>query len=79
MPEPAMTMTAQQVAEYLGVSESAFHANRRAWVAWGFPEPDAILRRYIKADIDAWLKSRRQIRESDTMVIPTMGVNYDSL
>lgn len=79
MPEPAMTMTAQQVAEYLGVSESAFHANRRAWVACGFPAPDAILRRYIKADIDAWLKSRRQIRESDTMVIPTMGVNYDSL
>ncbi|MBT9384491.1 hypothetical protein KM176_11530 [Pseudooceanicola sp. CBS1P-1] len=54
-------------AQFLGLSPGAFSDRRRTLEAKGFPQPDPLLKLYIKADVMAWLETRRRIRDGDKM------------
>lgn len=69
------------VAEMIGISPSTFHKARPALEAEGFPAPDPVLRRYMRADVEAWIQSRRRVRDPDT-VDPEgapVKINWDAL
>lgn len=76
------TMKRGELPEHLGMSTSSFYRKLPQLEAEGFPKPDPLLGAYLRADIDAWLKSRRQIRDdSVTVTLPATkkGVRYDQL
>ncbi|MFT6076499.1 MAG: hypothetical protein ACJAZ1_003433 [Yoonia sp.] len=45
----------------------------------GFPEMDPIMDRYVTADVEAWMESRRQIKTGDILDVHTQEVNLDAL
>jgi len=67
--------------EYLDLSRSQFQRKRRALEAEGFPKPDPILGKYLKADVRAWVESRRTVRDPGKVEesTTTMKVNDDAL
>lgn len=48
-------------ARRLGMTKDYFFRKRDELEAAGFPKPDILTGRYIKADVDAWVERRRQI------------------
>jgi len=48
-------------ARRLGMSKDRFFRKRDELEAAGFPKPDRLTGRYIKADVDQWVERRRQI------------------
>lgn len=70
-----------RVAARLGISVANFYAKRPALEAVGFPKPDPVLHRYHGDDVEAWIKSRRQIRDSDTSAFEgaNLEINFDAL
>lgn len=79
-PQPAFVDT-MTVIEMLGVSSSQFYRCRPQMRAAGFPEPDPIMNKYLRADVEAWVNSRRKIKEDDTVegVETKLKVNTDAL
>jgi len=45
----------------LGITKDTFFRKRAELEVAGFPKPDPLTGRYIKADVDAWVERRRQI------------------
>lgn len=52
------------VAMRLGRTSGWFRNNKIALEAEGFPAPDRVTKLYLKADVDAWTKSRRTIPDA---------------
>tara|TARA_R110000737_G_scaffold288712_1_gene295303 strand:+ start:903 stop:1163 length:261 start_codon:yes stop_codon:yes gene_type:complete len=73
--------SARWVADRLGVTPPTFHSKRSNMEAEGFPTRDPILNMYIKADVDAWIKNRRKISDSDKVEVQRqpVKVKYDAL
>jgi predicted DNA-binding transcriptional regulator AlpA len=69
------------VAARLGRSTDWFRTHRETLEQEGFPRPDPIIGLYLKADVDAWLDSRRRTRATVSTTIPmnTGGFNADAL
>ena len=65
--EVSMYGSARWVAATLGISKDTFYAKRADLVKRGFPEPDKIIKHYIKADVYAWINLNRTIPD-DTIV-----------
>ena len=65
-------------AKRLGLPLSTFYARRPRLEAEGFPKPDALVRKYLRADVEAWLSSRRKVRPDDT-VKPVDPIDFDAL
>lgn len=66
-------------AEMLGVSATTFYSRRSALEAEGFPAPDPILKRYLRADVEAWIRSRRRVPDADTVQVGGAEINADAL
>lgn len=71
------TLTKAQVAALLGVSRDTLNRRLPALAVHGFPAPDALLGRYLRADVEAWLERRRQLTQAGASRKPE--VNYDAL
>lgn len=71
----------QWLLEFLNISSSQFQRKRSALEAEGLPKPDPILGQYLKADVRAWVESRRRVRDPGKVVESSTatGVNYDAL
>jgi hypothetical protein len=71
----------QWLLEFLDISSSQFHRKKDALEAEGLPKPDPILRKYLKADVRAWVESRRTVRDPGKVEESTTatGVNFDAL
>lgn len=71
----------KQVAKWLGISATMFHEKKPALEAEGFPKPDPLLKRYLRDDVEAWLKGRRKIADPDTVTTqgPPAEINWDAL
>lgn len=71
----------QWLLEFLDISSSQFHRKKDALEAEGLPKPDPILRKYLKADVRAWVESRRRIRDPGKVEDGPRdgGINYDAL
>lgn len=62
----------------LGMTEDRFYRKRAELEKHGFPKPDNLhKRRYIKADVEAWVAHRRTIPDH-TKINVTVGGEYDS-
>lgn len=70
-----------EVVELLGVAPSTFYDRRAALEATGFPKPDPVMRRYLRADVEAWIQSRRRVPDPDSvqMGASDLGINFDAL
>ena len=55
-------------ARRLGITKDTFFRKRTELETAGFPKPDPLTGRYIKADVDAWVDRRRQIGEAPTQL-----------
>ncbi|MBR9766076.1 MAG: hypothetical protein GYB53_21805 [Rhodobacteraceae bacterium] len=73
--------SASWAAQHLGMSPRAFRDKRSALEAEGFPEPDPLLGRYLKADVRAWLEKRRRVSDSDKVTVggERPSINLDAL
>lgn len=71
------TLTRRAVAMLLGFSVDTLDRKMPALKTQGFPEPDALLGRYLRADVEAWLERRRQVGQHDAS--GTQEVNHDAL
>lgn len=68
MDDPAALYgSAAWVAACFGKSKSWFLQNRERLEAEGFPRRDPIIGTWIKADVIAFISSRRQVRDCVTM------------
>ena len=68
------------VAERLGISPTTLYDRRPALEAEGFPRPDPIMKRYLRDDVEAWLKSRRRVRDPDMVNVEgSSGIDFDAL
>lgn len=71
------------VAARLGRSTDWFRTHRDTLEQEGFPKPDQIIGLYLKADVDAWLDSRRRnqttIGGTTTISANIGGFNVDAL
>jgi len=59
-----------------------FFRKRDELQAAGFPKPDPLTGRYIKADVDAWVERRRQIgaaMKAKNETTDRRGPNFDEL
>lgn len=70
----------------MGVTKDTFYRKRAQWEKIGFPKPDSINGRYIKADVEAWVARRRKLADQikisgkvDSSATETVGVNTDEL
>lgn len=73
--------SATWAAQHLGMSVPAFRGRRASLEAEGFPKPDPLLGRYLKADVRAWLENRRKVADSDKVSFGGEGqsINYAAL
>lgn len=79
---PAYLTTAQVAETYFGWSASFFREKRGELVKAGFPEKDPLTRRYLRMDVEAFLNSRRRIRDADEesgQARPASGINLDAV
>lgn len=69
------------VAERLGISATTFYEKKPALEAEGFPKPDPLLKRYLRDDVEAWIKGRRRVADPDTTSIQgsQVEINWDAL
>ena len=68
------------VAERLGISPTTFYDRRPALEAEGFPKPDPVMKRYLRDDVEAWLKSRRRVPDPDMVQVEGGAeINFDAL
>lgn len=69
------------VAQRLGISPTTFHEYKPRLEAEGFPKPDPLLKRYLRDDIEAWIKGRRRVADPDTTSIQgsQVEINWDAL
>lgn len=63
----SLTWTDDDFPEQVGWSKNWLQKNRRKLEADGFPKKDPLLKRYIAADVKAWLENRRQVREKELL------------
>lgn len=69
-----------QVAERLGIGPTTFFDKRPALEAEGFPKPDPLLKRYLRDDVEAWIKGRRRVADPDTLTVEgSPGIDFDAL
>lgn len=73
--QPAF-ITARQVAEILGYHPDHFSKKKRDLVKIGFPEPDPVVGRYVRADVEAWIEGRRRVGVGAT--IAESKINFDA-
>lgn len=52
------------VARRLGLSRTSFYRKREELEARGFPKSDPMNSKYLKDDVDAWIKKQRRVGES---------------
>lgn len=69
------------VALSLGQSVDAFGKALPALEAEGFPPMDPVIKRWIKADVEAWVNRRRRIKDNAIVATPRphKEANYDRL
>ena len=67
-----------EVAKRLGISPTTFYDKRDALEAEGFPRPDPVLRRYLREDVEAWIKGRRRVPDPDGVKIED-GIDFSAL
>lgn len=68
------------VAERLGISPTTFYEKKPALEAEGFPKPDPLLKRYLRDDVEAWIKGRRRVADPDTVQVEgSPAINWDAL
>ncbi|WP_041527308.1 helix-turn-helix transcriptional regulator [Paracoccus aminophilus] len=69
------------VASRLGISTTMFYSRRSAMEAEGFPKPDPIFRRYHGDDVEAWIKARRKVADSDNLAasVEDAEINFSAL
>lgn len=76
MPEPAF-LTHEEVATLLCSSPDWLYRNRPKLVKAGFPDRDPLVRKYLRADVEAWINKRRRVKDEATQ--PTApGINFDA-
>jgi predicted DNA-binding transcriptional regulator AlpA len=69
----------------LGLKEDTFYRKRAKLEEHGFPRPDPLnKRRYIKADVEAWVARRRTVPDVTEINVSvdedeSQGVNVDGL
>lgn len=56
-------------ARRLGMSRDLFFRKRDKLELAGFPKPDPLTGRYIKADVDTWVERRRQITNAAAITL----------
>lgn len=69
------------VAQRLGLTKDTFFRKRDTLEVAGFPTPDPITSLYIKADVDAWVKQRRQVSDGVKVSVnaPMSTPNFDRI
>jgi hypothetical protein len=72
-------ITRTATTKRLGISYDTFRSRMVAMRRAGFPEMDPIMDRYVTADVEAWIESRRQIKTGDILDVHTQEVNLDAL
>jgi len=70
------TLTRREVAALLGFSPDTFKRRLPGLRAEGFPAPDTLLCRYLRADVEAWLERRHQVAKHGAS---KPEVNHDAL
>ena len=76
----SLTATQAWVARALGMSDEVFRKKRDNLYENGFPRRDALLFRWIKADVEAWIARRRQLSDSvEVSETHTGGINVEKL
>lgn len=76
----AAFMRTSDVAEFFGISETTFYQKRPALEAEGFPPPDPVLKRYLREDVEAWIRGRRRVPDPDTVQIEGgAGIDFSAL
>ncbi len=73
----AAFITAREVAALFGWHPDHFSKKKRDLVKIGFPEPDPVVRKYLRADVEAWIEGRRRIKDGAT-VGGASGINLDA-
>ncbi|MFY0633636.1 MAG: hypothetical protein JXQ91_07485 [Vannielia sp.] len=67
-------------AAALGMAKSTLQAKRKDLERADFPKRDPLLGGYIKADILAWIETRRKFRDRATLGESTGGgINFDQV
>ncbi|MEQ9258410.1 MAG: hypothetical protein RIG84_04865 [Roseovarius sp.] len=71
------------VAQRLGMSKSAFLRKKPLLEREGFPAVDALIKLYLKDDVDAWIAGRRRIRDANSLAVSssdcTTEVNFNAI
>lgn len=70
------------ITAYLDLPKPTFYNKRHALEAEGLPKKDPILGRWLKADVQAWVESRRTIKNQDMVTVDShssRGWNIDDL
>ena len=65
-------------ASRVGRSIDWFFRNRDQLEAAGFPRRDPVLKLRCKADVDAWIEKRRQVRDTVGGSQHSQEVNFDA-
>ncbi len=71
-------LTGHAVAERLGISYDTLKRLLPQMQAEGFPERDRLFRRYLAADVEAWLATRSQLPH-DEATETKPKVNFNAL
>lgn len=79
MSEEGAVVSVKWIAARLGKSPSWFDKARPKLEAHGFPKRDGLLGGWIRADIEAWIERRRQIRDTVEVHHASKGIDYDSI
>jgi predicted DNA-binding transcriptional regulator AlpA len=62
--EASLYGSIEWVAVTMGMTKDTFFRRRKEWESkMGFPKPDSINGRYIKADVEAWIARRRKLAD----------------
>ncbi|SLN37004.1 hypothetical protein AQS8620_01336 [Aquimixticola soesokkakensis] len=89
--EKAEMWSQDRAALALGMNCSHFRKKKKQLQEEGFPEVDHITKRYVAADVRAWIARRRKVRDPEAPprqtisgtieTVPNISgaINYDSL
>ena len=63
----------------MGMTKDRFFRQRDRLYQEGFPRPDPLTKKYLKADVRAWIARRRQIDDLNDAPKQKNEVNHDAL